>query len=179
MEEIWKDINGYEGLYQVSNLGNVRSVDRYVKNGSGLRLIKGRKKINQKINNGYVVHGLYKGNKRKVFLLHRLVWETFNKQVPDGYEINHIDENKENNRLENLVLVTHKENCNWGTRNIRQKEKVGKKIIQYTLDGKFVNEYQSAREIERKTGFNYNSILRCCRGIYRQSYNYIWKFKNV
>ena len=113
MEEIWKDIEGYEGLYQVSNLGRVKSAPRRGTKGGLLK--------NSKNTGGYYFVGLYKDNILNRVLVHRIVYETFVGLIPDSLEINHINENKADNRLENLNLMTPKENCNWGTRNNRIK----------------------------------------------------------
>ena len=112
MEEIWKDINGYEGLYQISNLGRVKSFySGYVK------ILK------LKITNGYYRIGLRKNGKRKFYQIHRLVYETFIGEIPQGIQVNHINEVKTDNRLENLNLMTPKENINWGTGIQRRAEK--------------------------------------------------------
>lgn len=122
MEEIWKDVKDYEGLYQVSNHGRVRSLGHYtlMKNGR-TRFHIGKVIIPHHYSNGYLFVCLSKRGIYKQILLHRLVLITFN-GIKNGYEVNHIDENKENNRLDNLEWVTHRYNCNYGTRNIRCKE---------------------------------------------------------
>lgn len=122
MEEVWKDIKGYENLYQVSNFGRVRSLGHYtlMKNGR-TRYHKGKIIIPHHYSNGYLFVCLSKNGIHKQILLHRLVLITF-VEKKSGYEVNHIDENKENNRLDNLEWVTHKYNCQYGTRNIRAKE---------------------------------------------------------
>lgn len=122
MEEIWKDIPGYEGLYQASTTGLIRSVGHYtlMKNGR-VRYHHGiiRKPMHYK--NGYQSVTLSRNGKYKQESVHRLVLITFCGEK-DGCEVNHIDENKDNNRLDNLEWVTHKYNCQYGTRNIRAKE---------------------------------------------------------
>ena len=107
-EEIWKFVPGYEGLYMVSNLGRVKSLGngKTHKTEQILRPCKVR---------GYLLAALYKDGKQKKYLVHRLVWEAFNGPIPKGMQINHISERKDQNNLENLNLMSPKENCNWGT----------------------------------------------------------------
>ena len=122
MEEVWKDIKGYEGIYQVSNFGRVKSLDHYTMMKNDIkRLQKGRELLPNHYSNGYTFVTLVNKGKRKQCLLHRLVLIAF-KGEKKGYEVNHIDENKDNNSLDNLEWVTHKYNCQYGTRNIRCKE---------------------------------------------------------
>ena len=110
MQEIWKDIKGYEGLYQISNLGNVRSLDRYVEDNIKTQFIKGKRLKPFGNGNGYLVISLLKNGKRKNKYIHRLVAEYF----IDGYDedkvINHKDFNRENNDISNLEIVSQKEN---------------------------------------------------------------------
>ena len=120
MREIWKDVKGYEGLYQVSNLGRVRSLDRTVnsgiKNNSNV-LFKGRILKQYQKRNGYLQVTFTVNSKRKYVGVHRLVAETFIPNPDNKSQVNHIDENKTNNNVYNLEWCTPKENCNFGTRN--------------------------------------------------------------
>lgn len=107
MNEIWKDIPGYENLYQVSNLGRVRSLDRVVKN----HLYKGKIMTPVDNSNGYLTVKLSKNHKYKRFYIHILVAMVFlNFDNSSSLEINHIDHNKYNNIVDNLEIVTHKDN---------------------------------------------------------------------
>lgn len=122
--EIWKDIPGYEGLYQVSNLGRVRSLDHKSKGGHGAieqsvrgKVLKARAKKGKYIT--YYTVSLCSAGKPKDHYVHRLVWSTFNGAIPKGLVINHIDENPANNSLDNLMICTQQENLNWGTHNER------------------------------------------------------------
>ena len=114
--EIWRDVKGFEGLYRVSNLGRVKSFyglkEKILKPGI--------------LNNGYYRVILCKQSVKKTYLVHRLVWETFNDTIPEGLQVNHINEIKTDNRLSNLNLMTQKENINWGTRNERIAKKTNK-----------------------------------------------------
>ena len=151
--EIWKEIPNYEG-YQVSNLGRVKSLERIDALGHRLK----EKILKPQINSsGYYRIQLHKQSIRKFYMVHRLVWEAFNGQIPEGYEINHLDERPVNNALSNLSLVTHKENINFGTRT----EKCSKSVLQFALDGILVKEYPSIRQAERETGFNQAYIVKC------------------
>lgn len=179
MNEEWRDIPGYEG-YMVSDLGRVKSLN--YKNTGQERILKLGKK-----DNGYLYVGLSKDGKVKCFYVHRLVWEAFNGPIPDGYEINHINEDKTDCRLENLSLLSHKANCNWGTRNIRAAKQKSKMVEQYTLDGTHICTWFSVIGAERELGFSHGAINACCspkirwdgkgKPYYRRSaYGYIWKF---
>lgn len=174
MEE-WKDIEGYEGLYQVSNKGRVRSLNynhtRKVKNLS-LVVVK----------NGYIIVGLVKNGKTTRKYVHRLVAETFIPN-PNHYGcVNHKNEDKTLNSVENLEWCDHRYNDNYGTRNdrirtfARNREDQSKKVYQYTLDGDLVRIYQSTRECGRQ-GFQQSNVQRCCTGEHKQHKGYKWSYK--
>jgi hypothetical protein len=113
MKEIFKDIPNYEGYYQVSNLGNVKSIDRlaYNKKG-GFRCLKGKNKRKTLNNKGYLSVGLCKDYVVRYFTVHKLVAMAFLNHIPCGHKlvVDHIDNNPSNNKLENLQLITHREN---------------------------------------------------------------------
>lgn len=173
MEEVWKDVVGFEGLYQVSNYGRVFSV-------------RNNRVINQGCNNrgqGYYHVRLHNG-KCHTKTVHRLVAEAFIPN-PNGYpQVNHIDENAKNNRVDNLEWCTSKYNNNYGTRNARisasERKNPNKNripVAQYTLDGKLVRTYSSIAEVGR-CGFTKSHVLDCARGSSRYSHSqgYVWKF---
>lgn len=122
-------------------------------------------------------------SKQRHFYWHRVIYFYFKGDIPQGMEINHIDENKLNNTISNLNLMTHKENNNWGTHNERSAkantnhQKTSKKVYQYTLDGTLIKEWPSTRECERK-GFDHSSVYKCCLG--KPNYNtykgYLWSY---
>ena len=127
-EEIWKDIEGYEGLYQVSNWGRVKSLN-YKRTGKE-EILSPRKHTN-----GYQFVVLTKEAKQRNRYVHRLVLMTFNPvENMSELQVNHINECKTDNRIENLEWVTHKENQNHGTRTLRAAEKKSIPIVQLTLD---------------------------------------------
>lgn len=135
-------------------------------------------------NNGYERVGIYINGKQKYFCVHRLVWETYNQQrIPDGYQINHIDEDKRNNRPENLNLMTCKENVNWGTGKTRRAKamtngKNSKPVIQLDLQGNVIKEWPSIMEVQRQTGWVNSFIGKACRGKYKQAYGFRWQYKD-
>lgn len=130
--EVWKDIQGYEGLYQVSNLGRVRSLERITKRFNGFKICEykdGNKILKlSKNNKGYLTIGLCKDGKEKKCKVHRLVAQAF---IPNLYglpQINHKDENKENNIVSNLEWCNNKYNSSYGTRGKRISEKLKKQV---------------------------------------------------
>ena len=177
--EIWKDIPNYYGLYQASNLGRIKSLERIDVRGHRVKEKILKPTINHK---GYYKVPLCKNSKVKKCSVHRLVWEAFNGQIPEGLQVNHINEIKTDNRLSNLNLMTCKENCNWGTHNERVAKKMtnrkdlSKPVLQFTLDGILIKEYPSINQVERELGFDQGNIVKCCNGKYKQMYGYIWKY---
>lgn len=110
MQEIWKDVGGFEGLYQVSNLGRVKSLEKKIPYGYGLRTIPERILKNNVNEYGYLYVRLYKDAKGTKFKIHRLVALTFLENPKNKRCVNHKDGNKQNNCVENLEWVTHGEN---------------------------------------------------------------------
>lgn len=127
LTEVWKDIKGYEGIYQVSNMGNVKRLDCsvFVK-GKGYRHLKARNTKQHLDHHGYKKVHLWKNNKDKPFFVHRLVAMAF-LDNPNNYpQINHKDENKENNEITNLEWCTVAYNNNYGTKIERVRESLKK-----------------------------------------------------
>lgn len=181
-EEIWKDIPNYEGLYQASNLGRVRSLDRWVDGKNGIKyFVKGMILKPRLSNIGYQQVFLRNNGNRKNCYIHRLVWEAFNGKIPEGMEINHISENKQENKLSNLNLLSHSANLNWGTRNERAAKTRSKPVIQKSLQGEIIRIWPSASEVERKLGYSKGNISNCCNGIkhFNTAYNYIWEYEEA
>ena len=151
MEE-WRDIKGYEGLYQVSNLGRVKSFN--YKGHKGYEGIL-KPKLDSR---GYDMVGLYRNNKRSFFNIHRLVAQAFIPNPNNLPQVNHKDENKVNNCVSNLEWCTNEYNQNYGTRNKRIGKSLGKKTLCITTDEVF----NSAAEGGRKYGVHRQSIIDCC-----------------
>ena len=169
-EEIWCDVRGYEGLYQVSNWGRVKSLN-YKHTGKEGILKPGKTK------RGYLYVSLCKEEKRKKHYIHRLVLQNFSPvENMDELQVNHINENKEKNYLSNLEWCTCKENCNHGTRNARAAEKKSIPIAQLTLDGKFVKAWKSIHDAEREGGFDQGNINKCCQGKFKTHKGYKWQY---
>jgi len=174
--EIWKDIKNYEGLYQVSNWGRVKSLGNGKSNNSKERVIQ---PIKSKY--GYLQVGLHKNGKMKTFKVHRLVATAFLENQENKPEVNHIDEDKTNNSVENLEWVWHRDNCNHGTHNERVAKaltngKQSKLVLQFTLDGEFVREWSSIAECGRN-GFYSSAVCNCCQGKKPQYKGFTWKYK--
>lgn len=176
MNEIWKDINGYEGLYQISNLGRVKSVDRYLIDG---RFINGGIMAIRISNSGYLRVGLRNGKEQKTFLVHRLVAEAFISNPDNLPQVNHKDENKENNCVENLEWCTAKYNNNYGTHVERSTAPQRKTVYQYSIDGQFIKEWPSSIEIQRQLSFSQGNISACCRGERKTAYGYKWFYTKL
>lgn len=153
MKEIWKDIPEYEGIYSVSINGNIKSLDRYV-NGKNINIkqfIKGKNLIPKETKKGYLSIILCYNKKRKVFLIHQLVMITFKNHKPNGNTIvvNHINGNKKDNRIENLELVTNRDNCSKEICYINNKKEFSSKYTGVTFMKK-ENNYRGYIKINNK-----------------------------
>ena len=191
MEEIWKDIEGYERLYQISNLGNVKSLDRYIINKNGDKQYFPGKYLTQGISDNYLKVTLSKSNKQRTFRVHILVARAFIPNPENKPEVNHMDGNKQNNRVDNLEWNTRSENELHAYKNglakpsNKQKQAVAKyakenyskKVVQYSLNGEFIKEWNSMHDVWRELGIRPSYICRCCKGLRNQTYGYIWKYK--
>ena len=191
--EVWKDINGYEGLYQISNYGNVRSLDRYVNGNNGSKALKKGIVLKKQITNkGYYDVGLYKNGKAKYLLVHRLVAEHFIPNPENKRTVNHKDGNKLNNHVSNLEWVTHSENqihaFNNGLQKTTKKQKdvrsrsaikfnIGKSKPVYQIDenGNIIRLWLSCTHAG-KYGFSKSSINKCCQGKMKKHKGYMWKY---
>ena len=179
MREEYRDIEGYEGLYQVSNLGRVKSLN-YRRTGKERILKPG------KDGHGYLQVILWKGGKSKTCKVHRLVAEAFLENPQGLPEINHISEDKTDNSLENLEWVSHEYNCNYGTRIKRIAEanskaltnhpKLSKSVIAISKVSGLITEFKSIHEAERVLGINNSSIVKCCKGKLKSAGNYYWMY---
>ena len=176
-EEVWRDVKGYEGLYQVSDQGRVKSLERtFIDKIGRERYVKERILKPSFNGRGYLFVNLYAGGKPKMHKVHRLVCQSFHDNPENKLDVNHINENKTDNRACNLEWSTRKENCNHGTRNVRMAIAKSRPIAQYTLNGKLLKVWPSAKEVGRQTGFSRGSISKVANGKRKQAYGCIWKY---
>lgn len=168
-EEIWKDIIGFEGRYMISNFGNVKS-KKY-------RHHNNEKILKQEDNYGYKRICLFtKEGKKKHYRIHRLVAEAFIPNPNNYLEINHKDENRTNNCMNNLEWCTHTYNINYGTRTKKARLGKIKPILQFDKNNNFIKKYNSITEIEKKFNFNRSNIIACAKGKISTAYGYKWEY---
>lgn len=168
--EIWKDIPGFENHYQASNLGNIRSLKTMFP-----RILKQHEN-----EDGYLIVSLYVYGYRRTKKVHRLIAETFIENPENKPEINHLDEVKSNNFVENLEWSTRFENNNHGLRNEKSRNSLlngslSKKVYQYDMDLNLIKVWESSSEAGRN-GFNFSNICSCCRGERKTHKNFIWSW---
>lgn len=177
--EIWKPIPNYEGIYQISNLGNVQSLDRYEVQSNGIKRFRKGRILKISIDKyGYNRVELNKNSNPKLYLVHRLVAETFIPN-PNRYpEVNHKDEVKTNNKVDNLEWCTNKYNNTFGTRAKRIANKLSKKVYQYDLNLNFLKEWPSTKECD-KYGFCSKHISACCIGKRKTHKGSIWSYTKL
>ena len=182
--EIWKtavyDGEIYEGLYKVSNLGRILSLN-YKRTG------KAKLRNPVEMLNGYLQVGFSKNKKTKTCLVHRLIAETFLPNPENLPEVNHKDEDKTNNFVflnedgsvdkekSNLEWCDRKYNNNYGTRTERFIKTMSKKVLQFSKTGEFIREWESTRECGRN-GFDQGAVARCCRGERKSHKGFLWMF---
>ena len=183
--EIWKDVCGYEGIYQISNFGNVRKLKYYAGNqfvGHQYKdtIINMKSYIDDK---GYPRIALRYCGKTKQCRIHRLVAQAFLPNPNNLPEVNHKDENKLNNHVDNLEWCTHIYNTLYGTRverivqtNLMRHRRM-KSVLQYDLDGTFIREWESISCAGRVLGLSAGNISSCCSGVYKTSGGFIWRYK--
>lgn len=191
-KEIWKPVKDYEGLYEVSNLGKVRALDRKVITKNGVVKIRKSREKKQSKCIGYAYIGLTKEGISKTFRVHRLVAQAFIPNPENKEQVNHKDGNKLNNRVDNLEWCTNQENCihawknglNHTTEKVRKTASetgkrtgklFGKPVNQYDLQGNFIRAFENAREAGRITGINSNSISAVTRGKLKKTGGYKWE----
>lgn len=171
--EEWRDVPGYEKRYQVSNIGNVKSCSKQIILKSALH------------KEGYLQVVLYDNNKiPKTLKIHRLVALAFIPNPDNKHFVDHINGIRNDNRVENLRWVTHKENLNFplARKNISKAQtnnsKRSKSVLQIDkLTGNTIREFPSASEASRQTGIHCSNITACCRNMLNYTGGYIWKYK--
>ena len=178
MKEIWVDIKDYEGLYQISNYGMVKSLN-YNRTGREeiLKLLK--------FKSGHLFVYLYKNGVKKPYLIHQLVAQHFIQNPECKPIVHHKDHNPANNKVDNLVWLTYEEHTAEHPEVYEASRKAGretsrkalsKHINQFTIDGLFVRAWYSAHDIEKELGYNKSNVVHCCKGKYKTAYGYIWKY---
>lgn len=167
MKETWKAIVRYEGIYEVSDEGNVRS------------LKFGKTKIlnPRKTTCGYLQVRLCKDGIRKMMLVHRLVAEAFIPNPLNLAQVNHKDENKQNNAASNLEWCSASYNNNYGTRLLRVAEAKSKPVQMFDKQGNLLATFPSMAEAERVTGINHCGIVKCCLGKLKSTGGYVWRYQ--
>lgn len=181
MEEIWKDVPGYEGRYMVSNFGRIKSIKVW----NGNKYLKKYDNCDRVLipcdgRNGYFYVSLC-GRKHTV---HRLVANAFIQNPQNKTQVNHIDGNKKNNRVENLEWCTNRENALHARkhgllvgRDASAAAKNSKRISQYDLSGNFIRTWPSATVAGRETGIDSSTISKCCSGTRKTTGGYTWKYE--
>ena len=194
MKEIWKDIEWAQG-YQVSNLGKVKSLERPHKSHHGTTYIQKERILKTRLDpNGYEKVGiLKKDGKQKQVMVHRLVAEAFIPNPDNLPQVNHKDENRSNNIVNNLEWCTAKYNQNYGhCRENHSKAMMGKKmpeevkeklrlinskpVLQYDVYGNYIRIWDSVAQASRELGIDNESIRQACLGKFRHAGFYKWKY---
>lgn len=179
MQEIWKDIPGYEGYYQISNTGRVKSLSRKI-NYNHPKFSKRsmeEKILSPKITNGYLGINLYINKKRRSFLIHRLVAEAFIPNPLNLPQVNHKDENKFNNSVNNLEWCTLEYNLLYGTGAKRSLESRTRPVLKFSLDGIFLEKYPNQSIAAAKNNANQANISKCCNGHIKSCKGFVWKYE--
>ena len=187
MEEIWKDIPGYEKYYMASTLGRIKSKDRVIKTvlkGKEIKYIKRGRIMTPCLNSGkYLGLPINTDKLKKNENVHRLIAITFLPNPNNLPCVNHKDENKLNNCIDNLEWCTVNYNVNYGYRNhnvsksLKNNPKISKIVLQFDTKGNLIKEWSSLNQIKRELNLNISRISLKCRGKVKQFGNYIWKYK--
>lgn len=171
MQEIWKDVTGFEKFYQVSNLGRVRSKRKNCRDGTPvMRMFN---------NNGYLYVLLYDGKGgQKHKAVHRLVAQEFIDNPNNYPQVNHKDEDKGNNCVENLEWCTQLYNNRYGTCKKRMSKSKKKPVLQFSINGQLLKRFDCALDAERDEGFCHSSIARCCKGKTKSHRGFVWAYES-
>ena len=185
MKEVWKNIDGFENEYMISNLGRVRSIDRKSFDYSKYSSYKGNVLKPQKNRNGYLYILLSRNGHKYHRYIHRLVANAFIQNPLNKKEVDHINTDKNNNAVSNLKWVTRKENVNnpiTKSRLIeaRKKNKTRNRkrcpIIKYSIDLKSYTEYNCIADACNENNYDYSTVRKCCKGLRKTAYGFIWKY---
>ena len=182
MEEVWKPVKGYEGIYEVSSLGRFKSLERDVESTfyGRPRTLHLKEKIlkQQQHPKGYMLISIGTGEDKVTLKMHRVVAEAFIPNPHNLPEVNHKNEQPDDNRVENLEWCDHAYNNAYGNHGYRIAQATGKRVRQLTRDGQIVDEYYSANEAARRTGISIDGICRCClkRKRYKTAGGYRWEY---
>lgn len=176
MKEIWKDVKEYEGLYKVSNLGNIKALKKIQVFPNGGIVIREEKLLKpNKVKNGYLNVRLYNGE-QKGYGIHRLVARAFIPNPNNLSQINHINGNKNDNRVENLEWCNASYNQNHALKTGLKKVH---KVKQYDLKGNYIKTWNSTGEITNYYNVSHVSIIDCCNGKSKKAHNYMWQYEEV
>lgn len=180
--EIWKPVVGFEGSYEVSNLGRVRSVDRFITNSLGRTYFSKGVILKWVLDKGgYPMVGLSLHNKYYSRKIHRLVAEAFIENPYNLPSINHKDEDKTNNKVENLEFCTVKYNNNYGNHNLKQSltrradPNLTKSVLKLSLTGEVLKQYPCVRDVVID-GYKERTVAEVCRFEKPSAYGYLWIF---
>lgn len=176
MKEIWKKIKGFEGFYSVSNYGNVKHDKTESKAGTGNYARQEHILKQRKNNAGYMLVDLYKGNKRHQMLVHRLVATAFLDNSLNHNVVNHKDENKTNNCIDNLEWCSQKYNMNYGEVAKKIGKANSKAVKQIDQNGNVVKIYFSAMQAQRETGISNGLINECIKGKRKKARGFVWEY---
>lgn len=171
--EIWADIDTYKGYYQVSTLGKIRSLDRVLCDG---RFYKGGIKTPSLESKGYLRIELMKNGLAKKHRINVLVANAFLPNPLNLPQVNHKNEIKTDNTVDNLEWCDSSYNNNYGLRNSRVSQALSKPILQYSLDGSFVKKWDNAKDAASFYGVSHTAIQKVCRGIHKKCKGYIWVY---
>lgn len=183
--EEWRDIKGYEGIYQISDCGRVKSLGRMVHMHNGYRYTNERFLRPDIKKNGYLFYHLYPGDRtEKSEYAHRLVAQAFIPNPSHKKDVNHIDGNKLNNCVDNLKWVTRSENQIHAYNVLKRTRehpmgwdnKLAKHIVQLDLDGTFVKKWASSCDFQRQTGKTEANVRRCLKGKQKTAYGFRWVY---
>lgn len=194
MAELWKDVKGYEGIYQVSSLGRVKALQKSYTDSLGRNIVRKEHILatHESAQTGYPQLNLSKDGEAKTVSVHRLVAEAFIPNPNNLPCINHKDESRNNNCVDNLEWCSYLYNNQYGTARERARAKIieywethtavghdmpSTPVIQYTLNGEIVRKYKSINDAERTIGVVNGGIGQCCNRKLHTAYGFIWRFE--